>query len=134
MSSDNGVYILNLKDQSRVIHAQAIDNLWWSFLTFDSSADGLVATRVVDYYVGALPMSKEDALKEAIELSNSVSILEYGICGFDIDKTWEELILEAKEMAVLEIQSIKNRPAEEWLRKQDWYNDEIKNLCEILKI
>jgi len=32
MSSDNGIYILNMKDQSGVIHTQNIENLWCSDL------------------------------------------------------------------------------------------------------
>lgn len=29
MSADNGIYILKAKDGYRVVHAQAIENLWW---------------------------------------------------------------------------------------------------------
>ena len=35
MSADNGIYIMHFIDQSRVIHAQNIEELNWSFLKFD---------------------------------------------------------------------------------------------------
>lgn len=135
MSADNGIYILNLKDQSRVIHAQAIDNLWWSFLDFNSAED-FVPTRIFQYYNNALPLTKEEAQKKAFEMEHEIlsddfcPILEYGICDFDIDKTWEELVWEAKELAPKEIASIKAQ--DDWDRKKDWYKPEIKMLKEII--
>ena len=134
MSSDNGIYILNLKDQSRVIHAQAIDNLWWSFVTFDSNSDTFVPTRLVEYFGGATPRTKSATKRKAFAMADDYPILEYGISVFDIDKTWEELVYEAKELAELEIKAIKARPIEEWKNKSSWYADEIGKLHDILRI
>lgn len=44
MSADNGVYILQLKDQIRVVYTQAIDNLWWTPLERGILQDKLVPT------------------------------------------------------------------------------------------
>jgi len=134
MSADNGIYILNLKDQSRVIHAQAIENLWWSFVTFDSDSDEMIPTRVVDYYRNAAPMTRREAQDTAFKMEEDYIILEYGISTFNIDKTWDELVERAKRVASLEIKTITSRPAEEWERKSDWFGDEIKILEEILKM
>lgn len=50
MSADNGIYILECKDQYRVIHAQAIENLYWTFLDGMMSVDKPVSTRIVEMY------------------------------------------------------------------------------------
>jgi hypothetical protein len=134
MSSDNGIYVLNLKDQSRVIHAQAIDNLWWSFISFDSDSETLVPTRLIQYFGGAPLQTKSAAKRKAFAMADDYPMLEYGISSFDVDETWNELVAKAKELAILEIMSIKNRPDEEWKRKSSWYADEIKSLQDILEM
>ena len=55
MSVDNGIYILKTKDQYRVTHAQAIENIYWEYdnkyaYYFNSANDKLVPTRVVEYW------------------------------------------------------------------------------------
>lgn len=134
MSADNGIFVLNLKDQSRIIHAQAIDNLWWSFLDFDSPAKEIVSTRAVEYFGGAVPMDKDVAIDKAFEMAREYRILEYGVSEFNIDITWNELVEEAKKLAVLEILAIENRPGEEWNNKFSWYVDEIQMLRDILEM
>jgi hypothetical protein len=135
MSADNGIYILNLKNQSRVIHAQAIDNLWWSFVNFDSNAEDFVSTRIVEYFGGSIKFEKrKDAESFAFKLAKDYTILEYGISNFDIDKTWNDIVKDAKELATLEIQAIKNRPIKEWQNKSDWYTNSIELLQSILEM
>lgn len=131
MSADNGIYCLNLKDQSRVIHAQAIDNLWWSFITFSSEKE-FVPTRLVEYFCASDPMSKESAIEKAFEMSHDYTILEYGVSEFDVDKTWEELVKEAKIIAKKEIKSIMLQ--DDWNRKKDWYESEVSALQSICQL
>ena len=134
MSADNGIYILNLKDQSRVIHSQCIEDLCWSFLTFELIND-FVPTRVIERYVGTTPLTRKEAQDEAFKMEKEIlsddfcPILEYGINSFDLDKTWEEVVKEAKELAVLELQSIEKNKT----RRNDW-DYEIEELNRILKM
>lgn len=55
MSADNGIYILKLKDQCRVAHLQAIDNIYWSEFESDITTAKryhreIVPTRVVEMW------------------------------------------------------------------------------------
>lgn len=55
MSADNGIYILKTKDQYRVAHLCAIDNVTWSVINGDWNTDmnkrgKLVPTRVVEMW------------------------------------------------------------------------------------
>lgn len=71
MSADNGIYILKLKDQYRVIEAQAIGNLYWSFSTFSNKGEN---------------MNKFDkTLKDLRENfpDVNISLLECYLCNFD---------------------------------------------------
>jgi hypothetical protein len=136
MSADNGIYILKMKDQSRVIHTQAIENLWWDYTVMETT-DHLVSTRIVEYYGHAKPMTNKEAIKEALRLENEIlnddfcSVLEYGISIIEIDKAWDEIIQEAKELVKLEIEHIKSLP--DWNRKSQWYKEEIKNLKKMIR-
>lgn len=107
-------------------------------MTFDST-DNFVPTRVVEYYKDAEPLSKENALTRAHNLANQIlqddfcPVLEYGIVDFDIiNKTWDEIVADAKVLAFQEIQAIRNRPLEEWERKSCWYANEIDSLESIM--
>lgn len=108
MSADNGIYILKLKDQYRIIHAQAIENLWWSHL--DNKKHGeMIPTRIYERYSNSPPINNlETTYQTVFEMAQSCTILEYGIQMFELDKTWEQIIKEAKEYAKLEIEAIKN--------------------------
>jgi hypothetical protein len=109
MSADNGIYILKTKDnQYRVIHAQAIENLYFSFL--DSENKALVPTRIVEYFGDCKFTWKfEIASKVAFSMEQSTPICEYGIKTIHVDKTWKEIIKEAKELAVLEMEEVMKR-------------------------
>ena len=149
MSADNGIYIINFKDQSRVIHAQAIDNLNWSFINFKGvdndfnkedvgtwNGDKLVPTRIVEYFQRSLPMWKEDAQRFACDMADEIlsddfcPVLEYGICEFDIDKTWNEIVEEAKKLAPKEIAAIKTQ--KDWDKEGHSYIPEIEILERII--
>jgi len=55
MSADNGVYILKTKDQYRVAHLQAIENLSWSAIDgrwdfSEKEKERYVPTRVMEMW------------------------------------------------------------------------------------
>lgn len=106
MSADNGIYILKLKDQCRVIETQAIDNLGWSFITFSSIRE-LVPTRVVEYYGESKYTHNFDmAMRVAVQMLKHTPICEYGIQIIQCNKTWKQVVKEAKELAPKEIEAI----------------------------
>jgi len=135
MSADNGIYILELKDQSRVIHAQNIENLYWSYITMSQTSD-FVPTRIIEHYKDAKPMSLEEARNKAFEMADEIlnddfcPILEYGIQSFKIDKFWNQILMEAKELAVKEIKIIKSWA--DWTKHLDVRKGEIKRLEGVL--
>jgi len=108
MSADDGIYILETKDQYRVIHTQAIDNLWWSHIDRRSHSE-LIPTRIVEYYGQLKSYKTKDEVKnrafELYDLSKPYDP-EYGIQTISIDKTWDQILTEAKELAPLEIEAI----------------------------
>ena len=132
MSADNGIYILEMKDQTRVIHTQNIENLWWSDLEKEQVAD-FVPTRIVEYYAGAKPMTFEEASVEAKRLYDEIladdfcPICEYGICHFAIDKTWDEIVMEAKELAPKELEKLKSEGGSFW----QYETDELQKIIDM---
>lgn len=136
MSADNGIYLLEMKDQWRVIHAQAIENLHWSNIDNDY-ADDYNSVRIVELYRKVTPMNEEEALKEAQRLYEEIMdddfcpILEYGIVHLFVDKTWSEIIDEAKELIPQEIESIKLY--NDYEPKRRYYKNEIKLLEKLYK-
>jgi hypothetical protein len=109
MSADNGIYILECKDQYRVIHAMAIDNLWYSHINENNNQ--LVPTRIVNYF-GKSKYTRDINMARniAFSMAKRQPILEYGINSIEIkDKTWNQIVREAKELAPLEIKAIQER-------------------------
>lgn len=100
MSADNGIYILKLKDQCRVIYATSIENLWYSKKKH-KMCNSLVSQEVYEYFCNAKPLSEKDAVIEASRIYNEViqdddfGIIEYGIQMIHCDKTWDEILAEA---------------------------------------
>ena len=126
MSADNGIYILVTKDQYRVIHAQAIDNLTFSHVNRNNRE--LVPTRIVEYYSNCKYTRNIDlARKIAFSMARRYPVLEYGISEIKINKTWNQIVREAKELAPKEIEKINQNNDGRW----DW---DIKRLEEILKM
>lgn len=126
MSADNGIYILDLKDQSRVIHAQAIDNLWWSYIDNDT-VDQMVLPRVVEYFGNCEPLDKEQSRVRAEELADDTSILEYGINIFSIDQTWNSVCEESQKIAMKELEYILAIPN----FQRSFYLSELEALLEV---
>lgn len=114
MSSDNGIYILQTKDQFRVIHAQGIDNLFWSFVDFKTGYE-IVPTRVIEFFGGCkFTRNSEVANQIASNMAKRVYVLEYGVSTIKIDKTWKQIVEEAKEYAKLEIAAIETNNDGRW--------------------
>jgi hypothetical protein len=126
MSADNGIYILATKDQYRVIHAMAIDNLTFSFI--DENNRELLPTRLVEYF-GKSKYTRDlsKARDIAFKMEKKQYICEYGVNTISIDKTWNQIVNEAKELAPKEIEAIKNYDCGKW-------DYEIKRLEEIISL
>jgi len=130
MSADNGIYIARFKDGSKVIHAQAIENL--SYRWSDKIAGYNYAT-VYQYYKDLPLLSDNEANNKAFELEKEVlsdeycPILEYGISSVDFTKiTWDELIQLAKKDAEIELPFMRLKP--------DLWKHNIESFEEILAI
>lgn len=114
MSADNGIYILKTKDQYRVIHAQAIENLWWSYIDMDNE-DEIVPTRIIEYYNDSLVFTDETKVQKVANIMlKNFPYVEYGIQTIKVNKTWDEIVNEAKELAPKEIEAIKNNNDGRW--------------------
>jgi len=111
MSADDGIYILEMKDRVRVVHAQNIENLWWSTLA-GRQITNFVPTRIIEYYGSEESLTIEEAHIKASEIYNEIMdddfcpIVEYGIQHFKINKTWNKIVEEAKELAPKEIKKL----------------------------
>ena len=97
MSADNGIYIGWFGEKEfRVIHAQAIDNVFYP--------SGENAESIVDYFGGGAVFDNLDAaqkkafaLEEEIMSDDFCPILEYGISTLKFSKTFDEYVKEADE-------------------------------------
>ena len=92
MSADNGIYILQSSDGYRVIHTQAIENLWW--WGDEPKTESEINPKYLKSYFGKAPTFKtrNEAWDEALRMYNEIMngdfpILEYGIC---IIPGWED--------------------------------------------
>jgi hypothetical protein len=125
MSADNGIYILKTKDQYRVIHAQAIENLSWTPL--ENYKYHLVPTRLVEYFGDSrYTRNPETAMKVATAMARSTPVLEYGIKTFEINLTWKQIVYKAKKLAPLELEALKKLNSK-------WYEREIKFLEKLIE-
>jgi len=115
MSADNGIFILHLRDQSRVIYALGIDNLWWSFVDMSMTPmldENMISTRICEYYKDTLPMMKMDSVNLADRMAkeffedDEFGILEHGITEFYLDKTWDDIIKEAQILIDKELNEV----------------------------
>ena len=113
MSADNGIYILRTKDQYRVAHLQAIDNVSWSIIDGDwqnkkSTRGKCVPTRVVAMW-GNCKFTRDEgkALSLAHKWANSLPICEYGVNVITYNKTWKQILKDARAYAKKEIEVIK---------------------------
>ena len=105
MSADNGIYILCLKNECRVIEAQAIDNLYWNE-KLHCECDSMQPEQVVNYYKNArsFPNLKQ-AMIYANELYDECYIVEYGICTIADFRnyTWKQVYNMSEDFAMAQI-------------------------------
>jgi len=90
MSSINGIYILKLLDQSRVIEVQAFEYIYWSYVNKHNY--NYLPINILRYFKNSEPMTHNKAEEIALELGKSCTILEYGIKTMIVNKTWDEVI------------------------------------------
>jgi len=98
MSADNGIYIGKFNNgEIRVIHAQAIENLWYP----DSENAGYI----VSYFKGAATFTNEaEAQRHAFKMENDIlsddfgPILEYGIKTLTFSKSFKDYEEEVTQM------------------------------------
>ena len=113
MSADNGIYILKTKDQYRVAHLQAIDNVSWSIIDGDwqnkkETRGKCVPTRVIEMW-GKCKYTRDEnvAYRIAHKWASSLPICEYGVNVITYNKTWKHIVEDAKEYAKKEIDYIR---------------------------
>lgn len=118
MSADNGIYILKTKDQYRVAHLCAIDNISWSIIdgnwqNNDATRGKWVPTRVVEMW-GDCKFTRDEskALSMAHKWVSSLPICEYGVNIITYNKTWKQILKDAKKYAKEEIKFIKEHNKE----------------------
>lgn len=76
MSSDNGIYLAKFSDGYRVIHDQAIDNIFYH------RPNTKVRKNVIKNYFkdSKVFKTKKSAIKKALKLEEEIGYTEYGIC------------------------------------------------------
>ena len=120
MSADDGIYILKTKDQYRVTHAQAIENIYREHdneyaYYINCKTEHFVPTRVVEYWGDTkYTRSVEVAQRVAETKLRDVGFVEYGIRTFTYNKTWKHIVEDAKKKAVVEIQYLKEHNCSQW--------------------
>lgn len=131
MSADNGIYILKTKDQYRVIHAQAIENIYWEHgnrdaYYYNKRHERYVPTRVVEYWGNCkYTRSGKVAQQIAETMLKEIGFVEYGIHTFTYNKTWKHIVEDARKMAKVEIRYLSRYCCDEY---------EIKKLQNILNM
>lgn len=102
MSADNGIYILETKDQYRVAHLQAVENLSCVSLQEGRNAGygGLSPAKAVEMWGGCrYTRSRRKALEIAHRWAQRLPVCEYGVRIVRCGKTWKSLLRDAKECA-----------------------------------
>lgn len=119
MSADNGIYILKTKDQYRVAHLCAIDNIYYSIIDKNwcynnETKNKYVPTRIVEmFHDSRYTKDESKALELAHKWASSLPICEYGVNTITYNKTWKHILMDAKDYAEKEINFIKENNLEE---------------------
>ena len=121
------VYTLKLKGEARNIYSESVDNLYWSFLDWEMTHE-IPATRIVEYFFDAIPYKKLDGRKNSYQLANEYGLDPLTVGLIFIDKTWSQVMKEAKKLAPLEIKSIQAHSTD------DRYDSDVAFLENLLLI
>lgn len=131
MSADNGIYILKTKDQYRVAHLQAIDNVRRSAIDGDwqsrrETSGKCVPTRVVELW-GRCKYTRNEkkAFEIARKLEDSLPICEYGINIITYNKPWKYIVKDARAYAGKEIKYIKEHGKE-----RQWDMEQLQKIAD----
>jgi hypothetical protein len=109
VSIDNGIYILKTKDnQHRVIHTQAIENIYWSYID-ECYKDKPVSTRIVEYFGDARYTYNQDIARDIAFGIARKNETEFGIREIIVNKTWNQIMNEAKQIGLLELEVLRSK-------------------------
>lgn len=101
MSSDNGLYILKTPKENsdgfeyRVIHAQAINNIYFDDTFPNNNNPEGTPKEVIAYFGNCEVLTEEAAQKKAFEMYDEIikddfcPIVEYGICSIDLPHSFQ---------------------------------------------
>lgn len=107
MSADNGIYILKTKDQYRVAYFTNPEIMYYSPI-IGIYEDEIVSSRAVELWGDSKFTRKESiALHLAHNWASKLPICEYGVNLVKVNKTWKELMKDARTHAKREIDFIK---------------------------
>ncbi len=84
-----------MKDQFRVVHMQAPENVCWSHITGERNE--ILCSRLFEYFNHSKVFRDEvEALGCAKSQEKNIGYVEYGIAHLKIDKTWKEVLATAR--------------------------------------
>ena len=107
MSSDNTILILASKNEYRLVHVQAADDLYFTW-TGDPNTSEPVCARVFEFFSSCNPLKEKDkVLLEAQRLYEELDYVEYGIQSVATDKTFKEIVEQAIKDYDNEISSVR---------------------------
>jgi hypothetical protein len=132
MSADNGIYVLKTKMTGdkppyfvyRVIHAQAIENLYYD-VTTGRHNENFTPEEVYSYFKECMPFFDEgEALCYAHKLADQHPILEYGVCILDHGEQTFETFSDEEMLAYHQgvdeaIEAYRKKRDEEWQKKRE---------------
>ena len=125
MSADNGIYILKTKDQYRVAHFQNAEYMNYSIVE-GGYENEIVPTRAVELWGDSKFTRKESiALHLAHNWASKLPICEYGVNLVRVNKTWKELMKDARTYAKREIDAIKKAGTENY-----WDMDKLQKIAD----
>lgn len=96
MSADNGIYILQCKDQYRVRHLQAVEDLWWSEHLRQQQNDIVPLQAIRLFGQEKYTRDFRTAMFIAGLLLKKTPVCEYGIQIIKVPKSWSQLLHESK--------------------------------------
>ena len=126
MSADNGVYILQCRDQFRVALIYGSDTLRWDHIKREFA--DLKSVRLYEAFSASKEWRVEqEALWDARRILKKLDSCEYGIQYILVDKSWDVIEAEALEQAWEELEYIGTTE-----HNNGSWNDAIETLKKVL--